>query len=463
MASAIETKKRKANSPIVNREKESRCEPNMESKAESENVNANEASAATFRLSLLQTLRRSSTTSKESYSTVTSKTTQRTEKRVRESVFTTSKPEGAFRDEIVVELQTLDDQVFKGQVTLKEAKNSIFQEILGFKRADLSGMMMTYSGGPIITYKLYSQFNIDQLASVQFFELERKMTVRGEEKTSILKCKIRGIRTEQRVEGEPYEDTGLRWVKIEGCGYRVEKDQMIEWLTNFGEIKSEVTEDTYEESDDSENDMPVGNSIYSVRMKILRDMPQFVPMYGKRVRLYYRGIVKRCTNCFQPHQRKFCKNEKVTWPDYVDGFARMFPEIPQIMYGKWKALIKTTVSMSSPENKPLKEQETLSEEKEIGVQTKEKKKQTKTQRSEQSGSQDCGKQGAGAEEDESNFEDEETEEQALEKLVKKMLASGISAKSMQRTIERESKEGKAKTKQQALGKGRGKGSGRGKK
>jgi hypothetical protein len=56
--------------------------------------------------------------------------------------------------------------------------------------------------------------------------------------------------------------------------------------------------------------------------------------------LYYRGIVKRCTNCFQQHQRKYCKNEKVPWSDYVARFAEQFPEIPHDMYGMWRTMIK---------------------------------------------------------------------------------------------------------------------------
>ncbi len=75
-------------------------------------------------------------------------------------------------------------------------------------------------------------------------------------------------------------------------------------------------------------------------MKIERDIPQFMPMHGKRVRLYYRGIAKRCTNCFQQHQQKHCKNEKVPWSDYVARFAELFPEIPHDRYGKWKTMIK---------------------------------------------------------------------------------------------------------------------------
>jgi hypothetical protein len=391
--------------------------------------------------------RRSSTSSKSNYSTVTQKSLKETEPKARESVFTTSKPEGAFRDEIIVELQTIDDQVFRGSITLKEARQKIFQEILGFKREDLSGLIMNYSGGQIVTYKLHQQFNIDQLASVQFFNLERKMMVGGEEKISILKCKIRGIRTEQRVHGEAYEDTGLRYVKVEGCEYRVEKEQIIAWLSNFGEIKSELTEDVYEESDDSENDMPLGNGIYSVRMKIARDMPQFMPMHGKRVRLYYRGIVKRCTNCFQQHQRKFCKNEKVLWSDYVARFAELFPELPHDMYGKWKTMIKDV----ELQNKKKSETESA-----INPKEADPKAGDVQSGSLQNNTLEENQEADGGEED----DEDETEDEELARVIKKMLASGISMKKIQKTIGVESKQ--EKSRQKTLGKGRGRGGGRAK-
>ena len=457
--------KRKATSPIVNRGKESRNELSEGTMVDKEETGAglsltrgtgndgdiSQGSESASGFLSAHSSRKGSASSKSTYSTATQKSLKETEPKARESVFTTSKPEGAFRDEIIVELQTVDDQVFRGSITLKEARQKIFQEILGFKREDLSGLIMNYSGGQIVTYKLHSQFNIDQLASVQFFNLERKMTVGGEEKISILKCKIRGIRTEQRMHGEAYEDTGLRYVKVEGCEYRVEKEQIIAWLSNFGEIKSELTEDVYEESDDSDNDMPLGNGIYSVRMKIEKDMPQFLPMQGKRVRLYYRGIVKRCTNCFQQHQRKHCKNEKVPWSDYVARFAEMFPEIPHDMYGKWKTMIKDV--------EPLKDKKKLETESAI------KPKEASPQAGDvQSGSLqnevNTLEAGENREDDGGEEDDEDETEEELAKVIKKMLASGISMKKIQKTIGEESKQ--EKSRQRTLGKGRGRGGGRAK-
>ncbi len=129
-------------------------------------------------------------------------------------------------------------------------------------------------------------------------------------------------------------------MKVEGCEYRLEEEQIIGWLSHFGEVKSEISEDTHEGSDDSSDDLPpVGNGIYSVLMKLKRDMPQLIPMHGKRIRLYYRGIIKRCTNCFGAHQRKNCKEEKVPWIKYVEQFITNFPEIPRESYGRWANMI----------------------------------------------------------------------------------------------------------------------------
>jgi hypothetical protein len=74
-------------------------------------------------------------------------------------------------------------------------------------------------------------------------------------------------------------------------------------------------------------------------MQLERDMPQLIPMHGKRILLYYRGIIKRCTNCFGSHQRKNCKEEQVPWIKYVKQFITNYLEIPMEAYGRWAKMI----------------------------------------------------------------------------------------------------------------------------
>jgi len=426
------SKKRQANSPIVGKGKERK-----EDMSETGSTNG-EGDVLGM--------------SQDSYRTAASQDSREPSKPIRRPIFTTKKPDGAFRDEIVIEIQTLDDQPFKGTITPKEARKTIFEEILGFKQEDLTGFYFAYSGCPIVTFKLKEQFNIDSLVSFQEFNVERKCKAGNEEKTAILRCKIRGIRSAQNNRAENYQDEGYRWVKVEGCEYRIEEKQIIDWLSHFGEVKSDISEDTHKESDDSSDDLPpVGNGIYSVRMKLERNMPQLIPMHGKRIRLYYRGIIKRCTNCFGSHQRKNCKEEKVPWIKYVEQFITNYPEIPRESYGRWVNMIdgmspavdgnKTVVPEQSTSMGANSQQPTLKPSSKVGP--KKSKPATKT-----------------AEKDENETENKEEQgtERATEdvqKLIEALAGAGISTQDVLKMVVGKKKAANQRQKNMGSGRGRG--------
>ena len=49
-------------------------------------------------------------------------------------------------------------------------------------------------------------------------------------------------------------------------------------------------------------------------MKRRKDLPSWVPMYGRKVCLDYKGIKKQCSACFGPHIRKFCLSKSLMTP-----------------------------------------------------------------------------------------------------------------------------------------------------
>jgi hypothetical protein len=61
-------------------------------------------------------------------------------------------------------------------------------------------------------------------------------------------------------------------------------------------------EDIFE---DSEGTNATGT--YSVRIKLNNDIPNFLPMNGRYVKIYYRRIKKLCTSCFGRHVSRYCK------------------------------------------------------------------------------------------------------------------------------------------------------------
>ena len=73
--------------------------------------------------------------------------------------------------------------------------------------------------------------------------------------------------------------------------------------------------------------------IYTVRMHLHQKIPEWLPLDGLRVQIQHPGMQKLCNGCYGDHLRKDCKNEKVTWHDYVGIFKSQNPDIPESFYG----------------------------------------------------------------------------------------------------------------------------------
>ena len=73
-------------------------------------------------------------------------------------------------------------------------------------------------------------------------------------------------------------------------------------------IESELEEDYFLDKKETEATNRTGN--YSVLMKLESNIPQLIPMNGRRIKIYHKGIVKLCTKCFGNHRKSDCKQEK---------------------------------------------------------------------------------------------------------------------------------------------------------
>ena len=69
-------------------------------------------------------------------------------------VFKTPAPEGPYRDEIVVEVLSLNGQEYVGTITPSEARKIIFGDALGLDQSQLAGITIGFNRGRVITFKL---------------------------------------------------------------------------------------------------------------------------------------------------------------------------------------------------------------------------------------------------------------------------------------------------------------------
>jgi hypothetical protein len=258
--------------------------------------------------------------------------------------------EGAWRDEIEVEIQTKNKKKFTGSITPIEAKHLIYKGLGFTDHSNFDGVRINFKGKLIVTFKLIRPINIDELDTVEHFEFKRISTTNGKRNEEIIGCRIRGIRYRPLMvssfDNVERED-GVKVVKIEGCEYRVTKDEILQWLSHYGEVTSDLEEDCFREEVVSEGNNRTGN--YTVMMKLDKQIPQLLPMCGKRVKMYHAGIQKLCTNCFGPHKKQHCEAaEKVPWVQYVRKFIEENEEIQPELFGSGSKSFKR--STTNPEH-----------------------------------------------------------------------------------------------------------------
>ena len=75
----------------------------------------------------------------------------------------------------------------------------------------------------------------------------------------------------------------------------------------------------------------IGIETYSIKMNLTKNIPQLIPMFGKQIRIYYCGVSKLCSNCYDGHLPLHYRNEKVLWINYMLRFMEENPNIPEEM------------------------------------------------------------------------------------------------------------------------------------
>jgi hypothetical protein len=228
--------------------------------------------------------------------------------------------EGAWRESFVVDVLELDGQKFMGSLTRKEMFSSIYTKALDLRPENLHGFVPGYRGHPTIKYCLKEKINIDlDLQGKSVFTFERVVKTGSEMLTQTLKCEIAGIRELANISEGNREVRKSRytWIKVEGAEYELPKEEIVAWLQKFGNPVSELTEDKERDSSDSD-DNEYYNGIYSIKMDLQTKPPQFLPISGKKIKIYYKGIEKRCVKCLETgHLKKDCTSPKKNWMEYV--------------------------------------------------------------------------------------------------------------------------------------------------
>ena len=246
------------------------------------------------------------------------------------------KDDGPWRNVVTVEILWINGEDYKGTVRPREAKVAVYETALGLDLNNLHGIDIEFRGHPVISYRLKTQINVDlKFGLTDRFCYNRTVG----ERTDKIEGKIRGVRL-----GIPnLSRKDSRRVKIKNCKWNFSEEQIMEWLGTYGNAVVPLVEETLDlsEGEDEEEEDEYGTGNYWLTMELEKAIPQFLPMFGRKIEIYYRGMEMTCMNCYRNgHRRANCKEEKREWMDYVSEFIEANTFSPE-MYGKWEQISKT--------------------------------------------------------------------------------------------------------------------------
>jgi len=238
---------------------------------------------------------------------------------------------GGLRDVIDVEVVSIDDEPYTTNMRSSDAIRDIFIGSLNMDKNDIIGIQIAWKGRPVISFRIKNKINVDKLPA-NFSYDKNKVLDDGSTITQVIKCIVKGVRPPRT------EDDGTRTVIFEKCGWKITHDEIDRWASHYGQVLSKVREAT--DNDLDPDVQPDGNTVgcgnLQVTMRVRKVIPQFLPMFGYKVKVYYKDIPKLCTNCYtRGHLRKECKNPNKPWLHYVVDFITDNENIPEDDFGSW--------------------------------------------------------------------------------------------------------------------------------
>jgi len=245
---------------------------------------------------------------------------------------------GRMRTIIEVEILEIDKKPYTTNIHEDEAFKLVYKQGLELDRKNLIGINCQWRGNPIINFRLRNPVYITKLPET--FEYGKKENMEGGlQRIMVVKGIVKGVKRPEEYQNRQKESNSV-WVRLENIGWKLTHNQIKHWLECYGTLESEVEEtkfgrdDSEDEDDDDEPDFGRGN--YSVKVRLDKRIPQYLPMFGMKIKIYYRGIAKMCTNCYKTgHIQKDCDELRVSWIEYVTDFINNNEDIPEGLFGRW--------------------------------------------------------------------------------------------------------------------------------
>ena len=250
---------------------------------------------------------------------------------------------------ILVEILGLNGSPFRGSFNRSDGL-FVYDEVLKLSDELLHGVSVTFKRNPMIRFKLTDMINIDDLGEREDFSYNWGKP-KADGSYDIINGRILGIRKRgASLNPSTFDpiDQPLTKVSLFGCDFGFSRDMLVQWMGAFGTVLDEPLEIV------DESIRGKGTGDFTINLKLKKNIPQFLPINGKKVRVSYRGMKRLCNSCFEPgHERRDCKAERILWIDYVVAFIEI-TKFPSDWYGRWANVAENVRKQRADRNEERK-------------------------------------------------------------------------------------------------------------
>ncbi len=222
-----------------------------------------------------------------------------------------------------VEIFRKNDKPFDGRLGRQDLKK-LWVEALRRPESDLDGLASVQIRGRAlrVNYRLKKAIDISSIFKKSDFEWERPSNLQ----TDFYVGRILDLSS------APVNVGDIVTVCVNRTALEFTSEQIEDWLSAYGEIKGKFKYHVDQgglKTDEIE-----------VEVKLSDHIPEYLPMYGRKIRIYYHGMQKQCNHCMDlGHLKADCTGEKCDWFAYIDSFIDS-GDFDIKLFGEWPAIIK---------------------------------------------------------------------------------------------------------------------------
>ncbi len=232
---------------------------------------------------------------------------------------------------IKFEVVAINEATFYGSLSELEIIY-IWEKVLGRSRDEI--FAMSYSRSLTrnfkVTIKLTTNLDASSIypESNTFVFHRRKPNAVSEDDFDVLTCKFVGYTSVK-----PAEIGQLTRVTVKTNDFAVEPSEIVAWLAKFGSVSNVV-------GDFEKNSLGIRTDVFETEILLLKHIPEYLPIAGRKLIVAYPGIPRACNNCYMlGHMKRNCKQKKKSWLERV-AELRASGNYEDSMFGGWIALLE---------------------------------------------------------------------------------------------------------------------------